>query len=92
MPNKIAWEILHGKDLVMQLKIPNKTVVQFSPQVILLQKQLDLVMERFNNRIQDLRTEKEKTHDKALTTDENRSAILNAKRKREKKKGGGTSL
>ena len=55
--------------LILQIGIPAETVQDFTGDVLMLQKELEIVIDKFNNKTGKLRDERKKMADK-LSTEE----------------------
>lgn len=98
MSKEVIFSIMQGQDLFLQTKIPNRICKKFPMELRILQFELDLVINKFNERITKLEGrkipkaeaklngEKEK---KEGISEEQKSVILKKVEEEERKKGGG---
>lgn len=101
MPASIVKKILEGQDLFLRAKIPNHIVVKYTSEVVLMQRELDSILEKFNQKISKLQGKKIPKVEvkfngngeiKLAKMTEAQKAILLKKSREEEKGGGGIPL
>lgn len=89
---RVMEALLEGRDLFLQIRIPNNTVKQHTSEVAFLQHRFDAMVRGFNKRIkQGNGGRKVVIEDSSKMSNEHKTILLKMG-KDKKKEGGGTPL
>lgn len=86
IPKETVWEVIRGKDLILQARISRKICLQFNTEVRILQHELDAVMSKFNKGIKELQAERKSGFS------EEQKAVLSKMNEGKVEEGGGIQL